>query len=120
MQESLPSEYSKVFAFDNFVRTHKHVLSKAKEVDLRVVAGSINMNTYVRLHIKDVPLRAALALMANFGRVPVIACGLLQHESKMSVLHFRYACQQDSLIGILQTFSLKYPCNENSMIRVPT
>jgi pre-rRNA-processing protein TSR1 len=88
-KESLPSEYSRIFAFDNFVRTQKHVLSKAKEIDMQVAAGSISINTFVRLHIKDVPLTAASALMAKFGRVPVIACGLLQHESKMSVSHFR-------------------------------
>ncbi|CAM6094599.1 unnamed protein product [Calypogeia fissa] len=88
-KESLPSEYSKIFAFDNFVRTHKHVLSKAREIDQGRVAGCISINTYVRLHIKDVPLRAASALVEKYERVPVIACGLLQHESKMSVLHFR-------------------------------
>ncbi|KAG9452918.1 hypothetical protein H6P81_005822 [Aristolochia fimbriata] len=49
-QESLPLDYARTFAFDNFSRTQKHVIAKALE--------------------------------------PVVACGLLQHESRMSVLHF--------------------------------
>ncbi|KAL3641088.1 hypothetical protein CASFOL_016056 [Castilleja foliolosa] len=86
-KESLPSEYAKVFAFDNFTRTQKHVLAKAlameQETDSCVPAGS-----YSRLHIKDVPADIASKICMLAKRMPVIATGLLQHESKISVLHF--------------------------------
>ncbi|KAG6556400.1 hypothetical protein Mapa_002343 [Marchantia paleacea] len=87
-KESLPLEYSKIFAFDNFVRTQKHVLSKAAERDRKQLPGCIGVHTYVRLHIKDVPSGAAERLLTSFRQVPLVACGLFQHESKMSVLHF--------------------------------
>ncbi|KAL2630707.1 hypothetical protein R1flu_015393 [Riccia fluitans] len=87
-KESLPVEYSKIFAFDNFVRTQKHVLAKAAERDRQQLPGSISPHTYVRLHIKNVPARRAESLLTTFKQVPVVACGLLQHESKMSVLHY--------------------------------
>lgn len=53
--------------------------------DCVIPAGS-----YAKLHIKNVPVSIASKLCELSRRMPVIACGLLQHESKMSVLHFRY------------------------------
>ncbi|KAK6933908.1 Ribosome biogenesis protein BMS1/TSR1, C-terminal [Dillenia turbinata] len=87
-KESLPPEYARIFAFDNFARTQKHVLSKAQEMDQGNSDNYIPSGSYVRLHIKDVPVGVASKLCNLTWRTPVIACGLLQHESKMSVLHF--------------------------------
>ncbi|KAK6928817.1 AARP2CN [Dillenia turbinata] len=87
-KESLPPEYARIFAFDNFARTQKHVLSKAQEMDQGCRDNCILAGSYVRLHIKDVPVGVASKLCNPARRTPVIACGLLQHESKMSVLHF--------------------------------
>ena len=47
-------------------------------------------STYARLYIKEVPTAVASKLCMRANTMPIIACGLLQHESKMSVLHFRY------------------------------
>ncbi|GFP86938.1 pre-rRNA-processing protein tsr1 homolog [Phtheirospermum japonicum] len=78
-KESLPFEYAKVFAFDNFSRTQKHVLAKAltmeQETDSCIPAGS-----YVRLHIKDVPADIASKICMLAKRMPVVATGLLQHD----------------------------------------
>ncbi|KAL4271373.1 hypothetical protein GQ457_13G007810 [Hibiscus cannabinus] len=85
-KESLPPEYARIFAFDNFARTQKHVIAKALEQE-----GSDDcapVGSYARLYIKDVPLHVASKLCATSRTAPVILCGLLQHESKMSVLHF--------------------------------
>ncbi|KAL6492972.1 hypothetical protein OROGR_032731 [Orobanche gracilis] len=86
-KESLPPEYAKIFAFDNFSRTQKHVLAKSlkmeKEVNSFIPAGS-----YVKLYIKNVPVDTASKLSMLAKKMPVIASGLLQHESKISVLHF--------------------------------
>ncbi|KAL3688669.1 hypothetical protein R1sor_014978 [Riccia sorocarpa] len=87
-KESLPLEYSKIFAFDNFARTQKHVLAKAAERDGKQLHGLIGPHTYVRLHIKNVPAKAAELLLSTFKQVPVVACALHQHETKMSVLHY--------------------------------
>ncbi|GLT99983.1 hypothetical protein SLE2022_173840 [Rubroshorea leprosula] len=90
-KESLPPEYARVFAFDNFSRTQKHEIAKAlemKEGDDCAPPGS-----YVRLHIKEVPISVASKLCLLARTIPIVSCGLLQHgllqhESKMSVLHF--------------------------------
>lgn len=89
-QESLPPEYARIFAFDNFARTQKHVLSKALEMEQEESENCISANSYARLHIKEVPEGIASKLCLLAKERPVTACGLLQHESKMSVLHFRY------------------------------
>lgn len=87
-QESLPPEYARIFNFDNFTKTQKHVLAKAQKIDQDHVDGSVQVGSYVRLHIKDVPVDLASKMHHFSQRIPVVACGLLQHESKMSVLHF--------------------------------
>lgn len=87
-KESLPQEYARIFAFDNFARTYKHALAKAKEVDNETSDGCISVGAYVRLHIKGVPLVVATKLLNKHKKHLVVACGLLEHETKMSVLHF--------------------------------
>ncbi|XP_068639878.1 uncharacterized protein [Aristolochia californica] len=87
-KESLPSDYARIFAFDNLSRTQKHVLAKALEVDQGSECECVTAGSYVRLHVKKVPLDVASKLCVASRSLPVLACGLLQHESKMSVLHF--------------------------------
>ncbi|GKV47984.1 hypothetical protein SLEP1_g54832 [Rubroshorea leprosula] len=85
-KESLPPEYARIFAFDNFSRTQKHVIANALEMeegDDCAPPGS-----YVRLHIKEVPISVASKLCLLARTIPIVSCGHLQHESKMSVLHF--------------------------------
>ncbi|GAV63463.1 DUF663 domain-containing protein/AARP2CN domain-containing protein [Cephalotus follicularis] len=87
-KESLPPEYARIFTFDNFARTQKHVLAKALEMERGNRSDCLPASSYARLHIKEVSLHVASKLCVLVKEVPVIACGLLQHESKMSVLHF--------------------------------
>lgn len=87
-KESLPPEYARIFTFDNFTRTQKHVLAKAQEKERGDKDECMPASSYVRLHIKEVPLSVASRLCDRSKISPVIACGLLQHESKISVLHF--------------------------------
>ncbi|OMO58722.1 hypothetical protein CCACVL1_25384 [Corchorus capsularis] len=44
--------------------------------------------SYARIYIKDVPLDVASKLCVVSRTCPIVLCGLLQHECKMSVLHF--------------------------------
>ncbi|PSR99521.1 Pre-rRNA-processing protein [Actinidia chinensis var. chinensis] len=87
-KESLPPEYAKIYAFDNFTRTQKHVLAKALNMEQGGVEDCIPASSYARLHIKEVPTGVASKLCNLVNTMPIIACGLLQHESKISVLHF--------------------------------
>ncbi|KAL2895554.1 Pre-rRNA-processing protein TSR1-like protein, partial [Bienertia sinuspersici] len=86
-KESLPPEYARIFAFDNFARTRKHVLAKALERD-RSKDDTVSPGTYARIYIKEVPQNVASNVCLHARLTPIITCGLLQHESKMSVLHF--------------------------------
>ncbi|MCL7030882.1 hypothetical protein MKW94_011494, partial [Papaver nudicaule] len=86
--ESLPPDYARLFEFENFARTQKAVLAKAQDVEQSSNEESIPAGSYVRLHVKEVLSDAASKLREVSKRFPVLACGLLQHESKMSVLHF--------------------------------
>ncbi|KAI3745719.1 hypothetical protein L6452_08125 [Arctium lappa] len=88
-KESLPPEYARIFAFDNFTRTQKHVLSKALDMEQGSEDECVPANSYAKLHITDVPIHIASKLCVLVKTMPIIACGLLQHESKISVLHFR-------------------------------
>lgn len=88
----MPPDYARIFAFDNFARTQKHVLVKALEMDQGSTDECVPTGTYVRLHIQQVPLDVASKFLTLSRTLPVLACGLLHHESKMSVLHFRYIC----------------------------
>ncbi|KAK4577823.1 hypothetical protein RGQ29_028089 [Quercus rubra] len=87
-KESLPPEYARIFAFDNFARTQKHVVAKALDMEQENRDDCIPASSYVRLHIKEVPNSVACKLCSLIKTVPVTVSGLLQHESKMSVLHF--------------------------------
>ncbi|CAN0924241.1 Pre-rRNA-processing protein TSR1 homolog [Linum grandiflorum] len=87
-KESLPVDYSRVFAFDNFQRTQKHVLAKASANEQIQADDCVQTGQYVRLHIKEVPMHIGRKISELANAVPLVASGLLQHESKMSVLHF--------------------------------
>lgn len=87
-KESLPPEYAKIFAFDNFKRTQKHVLANALDVEQADRDDCVPAGTYVRLHVREVPTGVATGLCDLVKTLPIVSCGLLQHESKMSVLHF--------------------------------
>ncbi|KAJ4964379.1 hypothetical protein NE237_024318 [Protea cynaroides] len=87
-KESLPPEYARIFAFDNFARTRKHVLSKALDMDQGGNEDCVSAGSYIRLYIKEVPGDLASKINVLGKASPILACGLLQHESKISVMHF--------------------------------
>ncbi|XP_010530334.1 PREDICTED: pre-rRNA-processing protein TSR1 homolog [Tarenaya hassleriana] len=86
--ESLPQDYARIFAFDNLTRTQKHVMRQALEMEEESRDDCILTGSYIRLSVKEVPRGAASRLSLLASKSAIIACGLLQHESKMSVLHF--------------------------------
>ncbi|XP_073141339.1 uncharacterized protein [Henckelia pumila] len=86
-KESLPPEYSRIFAFDNFSRTQKHVLAKSLGME-QDTTDSVPVGSYIRVYIKEVSVNVGSTLCKLVKTMPVICSGLLQHESKISVLHF--------------------------------
>ncbi|KMZ72355.1 Pre-rRNA-processing protein TSR1-like protein [Zostera marina] len=87
-KELLPIDYGKIFALDNPSRTQKLAHAKIEEIDNEKSDESISVASYVRLHVKGVPIEAASKISSMSKRVPIVASGLMPHESKLSVLNF--------------------------------
>ncbi|CAI5963893.1 unnamed protein product [Closterium sp. NIES-65] len=89
-KESLPPEYARIFSFDNWKRTQKAAEERAAAVDRGEVPGSVGAGTFVRLHIMNVPCFEAERLQHEVTKrgLPLVVTGLLQHETRMTVLHF--------------------------------
>lgn len=81
-KENLPSDYARIFQFENFRRTRKSVLAAndAEGEEFKVKPG-----TFVCLILKDVPLHLYSDWAVN--QAPLVAFGLLKHENKMSVMN---------------------------------
>ncbi|KAG2313933.1 hypothetical protein Bca52824_017055 [Brassica carinata] len=71
-----------------FAKTQKLVLMQALKMEEESRDDCLPTGSYVRLNIKEVPIVAASTLSSLVNMKPIITFGLLQHESKMSVLHF--------------------------------
>ncbi|XP_056329752.1 pre-rRNA-processing protein TSR1 homolog [Danio aesculapii] len=77
--ENLPSNYSRIFQFQNFERMRRRILADAAKEEEGAMVG-----WYVTLHIVDVPP----SVMESFqtGK-PLVLVSLLPHEQKMSVMN---------------------------------
>ncbi|DBA66726.1 TPA: hypothetical protein ACH3X2_001875 [Trebouxia sp. C0005] len=97
-REGLPQEYANTFAFENFKRAHKRAKAGAEGVS-RDPNGAAP-GSYVAVHLADVPADVATRLVQRVqaasqgSAAPLVAHGLLQHETKLSVLNF--AVKKDS------------------------
>ncbi|EIE25675.1 DUF663-domain-containing protein [Coccomyxa subellipsoidea C-169] len=89
-KESLPREYSQVFAFQNHKRAHKRcgTIAAAEAVGGPEDCHGVPAGTYVTVHVARVPTAAAAAAVARGELPPLAVFGLLQHETKLSVVHF--------------------------------
>ncbi|KAL3135477.1 hypothetical protein ABBQ38_005957 [Trebouxia sp. C0009 RCD-2024] len=93
-REGLPQEYANTFAFENFKRAHKRARAAAEGVGGPQDPQGACPGSYVVVHLADVPATAALKLQqrveasAQGLQPPLVAHGLLQHETKLSVLNF--------------------------------
>ncbi|KAG1677733.1 hypothetical protein FOA52_001045 [Chlamydomonas sp. UWO 241] len=98
-KEWLPAEYARVFAFENFKRAARRARTLAEHATsgadpCAVPAG----DQMVILYVVGVPTEAAMKLLARVSASvappqsavlpPLVAFGLLQHEAKLSVVHF--------------------------------
>ncbi|ETN74250.1 AARP2CN domain protein [Necator americanus] len=81
-KENLPSDYARIFQFQNYKKTRKTVLNEIDEYDPTSCAFS---GQYVTLQIDRVP--TTLAEQWDKDR-PMVLYQLLPHEQRMSVLNF--------------------------------
>lgn len=80
-KENLPSDYSRIFQFENFNRTKRRVLKMESNEETSAVVGS-----FVKIAIRNVPEALKQVLDDQPGR-PLVIFGLLKHENKLSVLN---------------------------------
>jgi len=91
-RESLPLEYSKIFAFQNPKRAHKRALKTYRE---GVQSGyGVDSGTWVSVDVEDVEAQHANEVLRRVedGAKGLAALytvfGLMEHECKMSVVNF--------------------------------
>ncbi|XP_050525222.1 pre-rRNA-processing protein TSR1 homolog [Daktulosphaira vitifoliae] len=78
VKENLPSDYGRIFQFENFDRTRKRVFKNLGNQN-----GALP-DWYITIYIENVP---ATMFHSRDGRNPVVIFGLLPHEQKMSVIN---------------------------------
>jgi len=77
-KESLPMDYARIFQFSSFARAQKMALQANPE--------GFQPGQYVSLVVRGVPRAFA---ERGLTQEPIICSGLLKHENKMSVVHFK-------------------------------
>eukprot|EP00890_Picochlorum_soloecismus_P004008 jgi/Picsp_1/4608/NSC_01978-R1_pre-rrna-processing protein tsr1 homolog len=93
-KEDLPLDYARVFAFENFKRAQRRALDLAAKVNHNNGPCGADVGMYVCIHICNVPVKSGLEIVqrveaSSQGMAPMTsAWGLLQHETKLSVLNF--------------------------------
>jgi pre-rRNA-processing protein TSR1 len=80
-KENLPSDYSRIFQFENFNRTKRRVLKMEPNEETSAPIGS-----FVKITIRNVPVELKKSLDESPGR-PLVIFGLLRHENKLSVVN---------------------------------
>ncbi|XP_075226411.1 tsr1 ribosome assembly factor isoform X2 [Lycorma delicatula] len=76
-KEDLPSDYARIFQFQNFNRTKKRIIHSQEEID------GAQPGWYITVHVDNVPEE----LYNTKGEQPIVLYGMLPHEQKMSVLN---------------------------------
>jgi pre-rRNA-processing protein TSR1 len=77
--ENLPRDYARIFQFEDFKRTERGVMKRAREED-----GTVEPGARVTIYLRDVPQAAAEFSSGS----PYTIFGLFQHEHKKTVLNF--------------------------------
>lgn len=80
-KENLPRDYARIFQFQDFFRTRKHLF---RQIEKEEAEGAL-VGWYVTVHVCNVPV----GVMESFREgKPLVLFALLPHEQKMSVLNF--------------------------------
>ncbi|XP_048269469.1 pre-rRNA-processing protein TSR1 homolog [Bombus terrestris] len=76
-EENLPTDYARIYKFENFDRTRKRIFKESREIE-----GAMP-GWYITIHVANVRVDA----FSSLGNHPLIVFGLLPNEHKMSVLN---------------------------------
>uniref|UniRef100_A0A6G1SJL1 Pre-rRNA-processing protein TSR1 homolog n=1 Tax=Aceria tosichella TaxID=561515 RepID=A0A6G1SJL1_9ACAR len=78
-QENLPTDYSRIYQFQNFQQTKRRIMSEFES------RSGANPGLYVRVHLSNVPQEAMEKLLAK--PLPPSLIGLLKYERKITVMN---------------------------------
>jgi len=93
-KESLPQEYARVFAFENFTRAFKRAAEAQRQAGDLSDPHGVESGVLARVHVSGMDKATSAAVLQRVGeatqggRPPLVAVGLMQHECKLSVAHF--------------------------------
>ncbi len=89
-KEQLPRDYASLFQFQNPKATRKRVLAaSAKQAEDKNAPNFARAGSRVRVHLVGVSSNQAEWILRRVNKKQVVvACGLLKHENKHSVVHF--------------------------------
>ncbi|XP_033320128.1 pre-rRNA-processing protein TSR1 homolog [Bombus bifarius] len=79
-KENLPTDYARIFQFENFDRTRKRIFKESQEIE-----GAMP-GWYITIHVANVRQDLFIAF-SSLENHPLIVFGLLPNEHKMSVLN---------------------------------
>ncbi|XP_057664407.1 pre-rRNA-processing protein TSR1 homolog [Diorhabda carinulata] len=110
-KENLPSDYARIFQFQNFDRTKKRVMSDQEDKD-----GALP-GWYITVYVKHV----SHLLWENFKQTnaPVTLIGMFPHEHKMSVLNVVLRRTQNYNLPIKSKERLVFQCGYRRFITNP-
>lgn len=93
-KEQLPREYASLFQFRNLQATRKRVLSAAttdapkKDSSGAAYFARSGIRVYIEIMNMSESEQEKVYNTVKSRRTPVVACGLLRHENRRSVVHF--------------------------------
>uniref|UniRef100_A0A6U9Q6Z5 Bms1-type G domain-containing protein n=1 Tax=Picocystis salinarum TaxID=88271 RepID=A0A6U9Q6Z5_9CHLO len=91
-REGLPDDYSRIFAFESYLRAKKYALEEMDEITRDPTQHhAVLPGSYVRIIVDELDSTKGAAFVDHVtkpGVSPLICWGLLQHECKISLVHY--------------------------------
>ncbi|KAL9908240.1 tsr1 ribosome assembly factor [Glossina fuscipes fuscipes] len=112
-KENLPSDYARIYQFQNFDRTKRRILSESKEI-----SGAMP-GWYITIYIRNVCKNKWELFKSGRQTDNVVVYGLLQHEHKMSVMNVVLKRTPDSEVPIKSKERLIMQCGYRRFIVNP-
>ncbi|KAM7358218.1 tsr1 ribosome assembly factor [Cochliomyia hominivorax] len=112
-KENLPSDYARIYQFQNFDRTKRRIINEAKEIDGAVPGW------YITIHVANVPASKWSAFKSAQQTDNVILYGLLPHEHQMSVMNVVLKSMPDTEVPIKSKERLIIQCGYRRFVVNP-
>ncbi|XP_023307785.2 pre-rRNA-processing protein TSR1 homolog [Lucilia cuprina] len=112
-KENLPSDYARIYQFQNFDRTKRRIINEAKEIDGAVPGW------YITIHVANVPASKWTAFKSAQQTDNVIVYGILPHEHQMSVMNVVLKRMPDSEMPIKSKERLIIQCGYRRFVVNP-